>query len=65
MQERERKKFVEAWKSHANDFRALAFTPNLELSKEVRATVIHLDSLIERVADDKIQFSKKKMKRVI
>jgi hypothetical protein len=65
MQERERKKFVRAWKNHANDFYTLAMTPSLELSKEVRATVIHLDSLIEKVADDKIRASKRKMKRVV
>jgi hypothetical protein len=65
MQERERKKFVEAWRSHTKDFNILAFTPSEGLSNEVKHTINKLNVLIERVADDKIAFSKRKMKKVI
>ena len=65
MKQSERKEYVKRWKSHANDFRMLMMTPSLELSNEVRKTVEHLDSLIEKVADDKIAHSKRKMKKVI
>ena len=66
MKESERKEFVRRWKSHANDFNILRLTPSMELSEEIGKTIKHLDDLIERVAEDKIQASKrKKLKKVV
>lgn len=65
MKARERKKFVEAWKSHSRSFGALAFTPSEELSNEVKIMINKWDALIERVADDKIEHSKRRLRKVV
>jgi hypothetical protein len=59
MKSNERENFVKAWDDHIDDFNRLAFTPSMELSLRVKATMDILKDLVREVADDKIQASKK------